>query len=72
MGGTGNLAVAFVLPVMGKRYDEAGAAAAFRDVAILPMILTVIFGALYFYYRAKGGYRPKAIETSSVGSRAFD
>lgn len=72
MGGTGNLAVAFVLPIMGQRYDEAGAAAAFRDVAILPMILTVIFGALYFYYRAKGGYRPTAIETISVSSRAFD
>src|SRR5262245_14729845 len=72
MGGTGNLAVAFVLPVMGRRYDEAGAAAAFRDVAMLPMILTVIFAALYFYYRAKGGYRPTTIEAISVSSSAFD
>lgn len=57
MGGTGNLAVAFILPMMGSWYDQFGASAAFRYVAILPVVLTAIFAGLYFYYRAQGGYR---------------
>lgn len=57
IGGTGNLAVAFVLPLMGGWYDAYGAAAAFRYLSILPMILTVIFGALFFYYKTRGGYQ---------------
>ncbi len=57
IGGTGNLSVAFILPVMGGWYDTHGAAAAFRYVAILPMILTVIFGALFLYYKSRGGYK---------------
>ena len=57
MGGTGNLAVAFILPMMGAWYDQHGAAAAFRYVSILPVALTAIFAGLYFYYRSQGGYR---------------
>jgi len=57
MGGTGNLAVAFVLPVMGGWYDSAGAAAAFRYVGIMPIAFTAIFGGLFFYFRSAGGYR---------------
>lgn len=56
MGGTGNLAVAFVLPIMGGWYDTSGAAAAFRYVAVLPVILTVLFAGLFLYYKARGGY----------------
>ena len=62
MGGTGNLAVAFILPIMGGWYDTAGAGAAFVYVAVLPTILTIVFGALYFYYKARGGYRAVALE----------
>jgi MFS family permease len=58
MGGAGNLAVAFILPLMGGWYDSYGAATAFRYVGILPIILTVIFGVLYLRYRSIGGYRP--------------
>lgn len=58
MGGAGNLAIAFVLPVIGAWYDTQGAAAAFRYVAALPAILTVIFAALFLYYQRRGGYRP--------------
>jgi hypothetical protein len=58
MGGAGNLAVAFILPLMGGWYDSYGAATAFRYVGILPVILTVIFGVLYLRYRSIGGYRP--------------
>jgi MFS family permease len=57
MGGAGNLSVAFILPIMGGWYDVHGAAAAFRYVGVLPIVLTVIFAALFFYYKARGGYR---------------
>ncbi len=57
MGGAGQLAVAFILPLMGGWYDAYGAAATFRIIGILPVALTVIFGALLVYYRATGGYR---------------
>jgi MFS family permease len=69
MGGTGQLAAAFILPIMGGWYDVAGAAAAFRYVAVLPVILTGIFAALYVYYRIRGGYRAialKGVEAESV------
>ncbi len=63
MGGAGNLSVAFVLPLMGGWYDAHGAATAFRYVGVLPVVLTAVFGALFFYYRSIGGYR--AIELES-------
>jgi MFS family permease len=65
MGGTGNLAVAFVLPVMGGWYDAEGAAAAFRYVTGFPVILTVIFVSLYFYFKSIGGYRAVEVSTDS-------
>jgi len=61
MGGAGNLAIAFVLPIIGGWYDTHGAAAAFRYVAVLPVVLTVVFVALFVYYRSRGGYRPVAL-----------
>jgi MFS family permease len=61
MGGAGNLAIAFVLPVIGGWYDAQGAAAAFRYVAVLPAILTLVFLALLAYYQSRGGYRPVAL-----------
>jgi MFS family permease len=62
MGGAGNLAIAFVLPVIGGWYDTDGAAAAFRYVAVLPAILTIVFATLFVYYRSRGGYRPIALD----------
>ncbi|MCC6589185.1 MAG: MFS transporter [Bryobacterales bacterium] len=53
IGGTGNLSVAFILPVMGSWYDTQGPAAAFRHVAYLPAVLTVIFGVLLVTFRRK-------------------
>lgn len=61
MGGTGNLAVAFVLPVMGGWYDTAGPAAAFRYVAVLPAICVVAFAGFHLYFRSRGGYRAESI-----------
>jgi MFS family permease len=57
MGGAGQLAVAFLLPVMGGWYDRYGAAATFRYVGVLPMVLIVVFSGLLVYYRSRGGYR---------------
>jgi hypothetical protein len=66
MGGAGMLAIGIVLPVMGKAFDKAGAGAALKLVAILPVILIGVFGALYLGFRAKGGY--KAIKLEGAGS----
>lgn len=69
MGGAGNLAAAFILPIMGTWYDRDGAAAAFRYVAALPIILTVVFSALAFYYRSQGGYRALSLDVEAVPER---
>jgi MFS family permease len=61
MGGTGLLSVAVVLPIMGARMDQYGPGAALQMVAVLGAILTVIFVALWVYFRARGGYRAVAI-----------
>ncbi|MDA1315560.1 MAG: MFS transporter [Acidobacteria bacterium] len=66
MGGTGNFAVAFILPIMGGWYENYGAGAAFRYVGVLPIILTVIFGALFFYFKSQGGYRAVRLESTEA------
>jgi fucose permease len=63
VGGAGMLSAGLILPLMGKWYDEHGAAAAFRYTAVIPVVLTVIFGALFLYYRARGGYKALALDT---------
>jgi MFS family permease len=72
MGGTGNLAVAFILPVMGGWYDTAGPAAAFRYVAVLPVILTFAFAALVVFFRNHGGYHAEDLEAKTVAAAATD
>ena len=63
MGGAGMLSIAVALPIMGAEFDKLGAGAALRAVAVLPIILTLVFGGLYLYYRAKGGYTAVKLET---------
>jgi MFS family permease len=63
MGGAGMLSVAIVLPMMGARIDRFGAGAALQFVGGLGLILAVIFGGLYVYFRARGGY--KAVQLSN-------
>jgi MFS family permease len=65
MGGAGMLSVALALPLIGSAFDQYGAGAALQRVAILPVILTVVFGSMYVYFRARGGYRP--VQLSSEG-----
>ena len=57
MGGTGLLAVAIVLPIMGARMDQYGPGAALQMVAALGLILTLIFAGISVYFRSRGGYR---------------
>ena len=33
----------------------------FRYVAVLPAILLIVFGAIWFYDRSKGGFKPTQI-----------
>ncbi|MBL8179742.1 MAG: MFS transporter [Bryobacterales bacterium] len=70
MGGTGNLAVAFVLPVMGGWYDTAGPAAAFRYVGYLPLILIGVFAGLFVYFRTRGGYRAEDLQAMQAAAAA--
>jgi MFS family permease len=64
MGGAGMLAVALIVPLMGARMDSLGPAAALRMVAALGAVLAVIFGGLFFYFQARGGYRAIALGTA--------
>jgi MFS family permease len=68
MGGTGNLSAAFILPIMGGWYDNHGAAAAFRYVGVLPIVLTFVFGMLFFYYKSRGGYRAVELARTETSS----
>ena len=46
-----------ILDALGHRIPSA----AFRYVAVLPAMLTVIFVALFIHYQSRGGYRPVAL-----------
>ena len=61
MGAAGNLSVALILPYMGHINDTQGPAVAFQKVALLPLLLVVIFAAIYFSDKAKGGYRAEVL-----------
>ena len=69
MGGAGMLSVAVALPMMGARIDRLGPAAALQMVAVLGAILAVIFGGLFFYFKARGGYRAIQLGASPVPAR---
>jgi MFS family permease len=56
MGAIGNMAVNRALPLMGRIYDQYGAAQSFRYITIAPIVLVCIFGAMFLHYRARGGY----------------
>jgi MFS family permease len=70
MGGAGMLSVGLVLPIMGSKFDSLGAGAALSSVAILPIVLTVVFGAVYIGFRLKGGYRAIHIGEEGPASKS--
>jgi len=53
MGGLGMLSVSVVLPIMGRIMDQSPGADAIRIMSILPAILIVLYGGLYFMRRRK-------------------
>ncbi len=53
MGGLGMLSVSVVLPVMGRVLDNAVGTGAIRTMSILPAILIVLYGGLFFLRRSK-------------------
>ena len=55
MGGLGMLSVSFVLPIMGRILDNASGAEALRTMSILPAILIVLYGGLFFVMRSRAG-----------------
>lgn len=63
MGGAGMLSVSFILPAIGRVYESQGGGAALRTVGILPVVLIVIFGAIFLLDRARGGYRAEHLDT---------
>jgi MFS family permease len=67
MGGAGMLSVAVALPIMGDRIDKYGPGAALQLVAWLGLILTIIFSGVWFYFKARGGYRVVHISEPAVG-----
>src|SRR5205085_2824641 len=56
MGGAGMLSVAVALPIMGAKMDALGPAAALQMMAVLGAILVVIFAAMWFWFKSRGGY----------------
>jgi MFS family permease len=63
MGGAGMLSVAVALPIMGAKMDALGPAAALQMMAVLGLILVVIFGAMWFWFKSRGGYAAVHITT---------
>lgn len=53
MGGLGMLSVSIILPVMGRIMDDATGMEAVKFMSILPAILIVLFGGLYYYMNKK-------------------
>jgi MFS family permease len=68
MGGAGMLSVAVALPIMGARIDQYGPGAALQMVSVLGVILAVIFGVLFAWFKARGGYRAVELAKSSTAS----
>jgi hypothetical protein len=53
MGGLGMLSVSVVLPIMGRIMDQSPGADTIRIMSILPAILIVLYGGLFFLRRGK-------------------
>lgn len=53
IGGLGMLSVSVVLPIMGRILDNAQGTEAITKMSILPAILVFLYGALFFYMRAR-------------------
>lgn len=70
MGGTGMLSASLALPWIGKNFGQAGAGEALKQVAILPLILIVVFGALTLYFQMRGGYRVERLAAADASGQS--
>lgn len=61
IGATGSFATALSGPVMGWISEKYGTAQVLPIWSALPLLLIVIFGAIYMADKAKGGYRAEKI-----------
>ena len=52
MGGLGTLSIAAVLPVMGRILDNTVGTEAIQFMSILPGILIVLYGGLFYLRRS--------------------
>lgn len=71
VGGIGTLSVAIFTWVMGGFYDRVGPRSALQYMIVLPVILIVIFGAIWLYDRARGGYKAVRLSTEVQPDAAF-
>ena len=53
LGGAGFVATSMVLPIMGKSIETAGPQITLRNMSVLPIILIVVFIALYYIIKAR-------------------
>lgn len=57
IGATGSISTAIAGPVMGWLSERYGTANVLPIWSALPVVLIVIFGAIYLYDRSRGGYK---------------
>ena len=48
-----------------ERVLGVAAQTSFRDVALLPAILLIVFGGIWFYDRSRGGHRPRGLSSQA-------
>ncbi len=58
MGGLGALSASVILPIMGRVLDNAVGTEAIRTMSILPGVLIVLYGGLFFLRRSKAKAAP--------------
>jgi len=69
MGAAGMASSGFAQPLMGKLVDVYGPASALRYMAVLPVFLIALFGAIFLRDRATGGYKVVKLEARGVAAR---
>jgi hypothetical protein len=58
MGGLGTLSVSVIMPIMGRVLDNAVGMEAIQTISILPGIVFVLYGGLFFLRRSKAKTAP--------------
>ena len=69
MGAAGMASSGLAQPLMGYFYDTFGPSGALRYVAVLPVVLIGIFGAIFIYDLSRGGYKAVKLEAEEAASK---